>query len=104
MKIIFTDEVFSKNSTIYKKNITMATSKPRKPFKFQIPGLIKWESEEWTVKETALIMGLIMGLIMIFIIVVIVLLKVYVLPVWGGSLALSQIGIGLTKIFKSRSP
>lgn len=78
----------------------MVTSKPRKPFKFQIPGLIKWESVEWTVKEVALIMGL----IMIFIIVVIILLKVYVLPAWGGSVALNQIGIGLTKLFKSRSP
>lgn len=78
----------------------METSKPKKPFKFVIPGLIKWESEEWTVKEVALIMGM----IMIFIIVVIVLLKVYVIPAWGGSVALNQIGIGIRKIVKSRSP
>lgn len=78
----------------------MATSKPKKRFKIIIPGLIKWESEEWTIKEVALIMGM----VMIFIIVVIVLLGVYVIPAWGGSVALHQIGIGMTKIFKSRAP
>lgn len=78
----------------------MATAKPKKLFKLSIPGLFKWESEGWTVGEVALIMGM----IMIFILAIIILLKMYALPALGGTAVAGQIGIGITKIFKSRSP
>ncbi len=77
----------------------MATT-PKKPFKLTIPGLFKWESEGWTVQETALILGM----VMVFILALIILLKIYVLPAWGGSVAIKQAGLGIAKIFKARSP
>jgi hypothetical protein len=73
---------------------------PKKPFKLTVPGLFKWETEEWTVKETALILGM----VMLFIVVLIILLKIYVIPTWAGSVAIKQVGIGIAKISKSRSP
>jgi hypothetical protein len=77
----------------------MATTS-KKPFKLTIPGLFKWESEGWTLQETALILGM----VMVFIIILILLLKIYVLPVWGGSVTIKQLGLGIAKIFKARSP
>jgi hypothetical protein len=77
----------------------MITSQ-KKPFKLNVLGLFKWESEEWTVKEVALIMGMIMA----FILIIIILLKVYAIPTLGAPVVLNQLGIGLGKMLKSRSP
>lgn len=78
----------------------MATSKTRKSFKLNVLGLFKLESEEWTVKEVALIMGI----VMVFIIAVIILLKIYAIPTLGTPMLMNRIGMGIGKIIKSRAP
>jgi hypothetical protein len=78
----------------------MAISKNKKPFKLNVLGLLKWESEDWTVKEVAVILIL----VMIFIITIIIILKVYALPTLGTPMLINKAGIVLNKIIKSRAP
>jgi hypothetical protein len=78
----------------------MATSKNKKSFKLNVLGLLKWESEEWTVKEVALILIL----VMVFIITIIIVLKVYAIPTLSTPILIDKIGNGLQKIIKSRAP
>jgi hypothetical protein len=56
----------------------MNSPKTRKPFKLNVLGMFKWESEEWTVKEVAIIMGM----IMVFLLPIIIVLKIYAYLVW----------------------
>lgn len=78
----------------------MATTKPKKPFKLNVLGLFKWESEEWTVKEVAIILAMVMA----FILIMVLLLKLYAVPALGTPMAVSKVGIWLGKITKSRAP
>lgn len=78
----------------------MATLKQKKPFKLNIMGLLKWESEEWTVKEVALILVLVMA----FIITIIIMLKMYAIQTLSTPILINKIGNGLQKIIKSRAP
>lgn len=78
----------------------MATVKTKKPFKLNVLGLFTWESEDWTVKEVALIMVI----VMVFILGIITLLKLYAIPTLGAQVLVNKIGTGIQKIIKSRSP
>lgn len=78
----------------------MPTKSPKKSFKLNIPGLFKWESEEWTVKEIAIIIGM----AMIFILILVGLLRLFIIPAWCGGIAIKQVSAGIMKIYKSRSP
>ena len=77
----------------------MAT-KNKKLFKLNVMGLFKWESEAWTVKEIAVILGM----VMIFIITIIIVLKIYAIPTFGTPMLINKIGMSLEKILKSRAP
>jgi polyferredoxin len=72
----------------------------KKPFKLNVLGLFKWESENWTVKEVALILAMIMA----FILILIILLKVYAIPTLTASPILGKIGFAVRKFLGSRSP
>ena len=78
----------------------MAIPKTKKPIKLSVMGLFKWESEEWTIQEVALIMGI----VMVFILSVIIVLKVYAIPTLGAPMIINKIGTGIGKIIKSRAP
>ncbi len=78
----------------------MSISKNKKPFKLNALGLLKWESEDWTVKEVAAILIP----IMIFIITIIIILKSYALPTLGTPMLINKASIFLNKIIKSRAP
>jgi hypothetical protein len=78
----------------------MATLKATKPFKLNVLGLFTWESENWTVKEVALIMAI----VMIFILAIIAMLKLYAIPTLGTPVLFKNIGTGIQKIIKSRAP
>ena len=78
----------------------MATLKTKKTLKLNVLGLFKWESEEWTVKEVAVILVLVMA----FVIAIIIVLKVYAIPALGTPVLMDKIGTGISKITKSRSP
>lgn len=78
----------------------MATVKSKKSFKLNVLGLFKWESEEWTVKEVALIMGI----VMVFIITVIIVLKIYAIPTLITPILFDKIVMALGKIIKPRAP
>jgi hypothetical protein len=75
-------------------------NKTKKPFKLNVLGLFKWESENWTVKEVACILAMIMA----FILLLIILLKVYAIPTLTGPPLLGKIGFAIRKILHSRSP
>jgi hypothetical protein len=78
----------------------MEKEKNKKIFKLSVLGLFKWESEEYSYKEVAFILGLVMA----FIIGIILLLKLYALPTLGTPVLINKAGIVLNKIFKSRAP
>jgi len=78
----------------------MATTKTKKPFKLNVLGLFTWESEDWTVKEVALIMAI----VMVFILAIIIILKLYAIPTLGTPMLVNKIGSGIQKIIKSRAP
>ena len=75
-------------------------NRTKKPFKIKVLGLFTWESENWTVKEVALILAMIMA----FILVIIILLKVYAIPTLTASPILGKIGFAIRKMLGSRSP
>lgn len=75
-------------------------NRTKKPFKIKVLGLFTWESENWTVKEVALILAM----IMVFILVIIILLKVYAIPTLTGPPILGKIGFAIKKILGARSP
>jgi hypothetical protein len=75
-------------------------NKPKKPFKLNVLGLFKWESENWTVKEVALILAMIMG----FILLMIIMLKIYAMPALTAPPLLDKINEAVRKIFNSRGP
>lgn len=78
----------------------MAKPKTKKPFKLYVLGLFTWESEDWTVKEVALIMAI----VMVFILMIITILKMYAIPTLGTPMLVNKIGSGIQKIIKSRAP
>lgn len=75
-------------------------NRTKKPFKMKVFGLFTWESENWTVKEVALILAMIMA----FILVIIILLKVYAIPTLTAPPILGKIGFAVRKILGARSP
>jgi hypothetical protein len=75
-------------------------NRTKKPFKLNVLGLFKWESENWTVKEIALILAM----IMVFILVIIILLKVYAIPTLTAPPLLDKVSVAVRKIFNSRAP
>ena len=76
------------------------TNKTKKPFKLNVLGLFKWESENWTVKEVAFILAMIMA----FILLLIILLKVYAVPTLTAPPLLDKVNVAVRKILHSRSP
>ena len=74
-------------------------NRTKKPFKLNVLGLFTWESENWTVKEVALILAMIMA----FILLIIILLK-YAIPTLTVPPILGKIGFAIRKILSSRSP
>lgn len=75
-------------------------NRTKKPFKLNVLGLFKWESENWTVKEVALILAMIMA----FILLIIILLKVYAIPTLSAPPILGKIGFAIRKLLGARSP
>lgn len=75
-------------------------NRTKKPFKMKVFGLFTWESENWTVKEVALILAM----IMVFILLIIILLKVYAIPTLSAPPILGKIGFAIKKILGARSP
>lgn len=76
----------------------MAT-KNKSSFKFKIPGLFEFESEECSIKQMLLI-----AMIMAFIITIISLLKNYAIPTLGTTILINKVGSSLGKFLKSRAP
>ena len=74
----------------------------KEPIKLNVLGLFTIQApvKKVTVKQMILIMVVIMA----FIIAMTIILKWYAIPVLGGPVAINQIGIGIAKIFRSRSP
>lgn len=75
-------------------------NRTKKPFKLNVLGIFKWESENWTVKEVACILSMIMA----FILLLVILLKVYAIPTLTAPPILGKIGFAIRKILSSRSP
>ena len=78
----------------------MLVSKNKKLFKLNVLGLIKWESEGWTVKEVAFILII----VMVFILAVIIALKIYAIPTMGTPVLINKFIAVVGKIIKSRAP
>ena len=74
--------------------------KKKKPFKLKVMGLFNWESEDYTVRETALLLCLVMA----FVIGIIMVLKIYVISTLGVSAAVGGIAEWLEKIRNPRAP
>jgi hypothetical protein len=92
--------LFTKTNIFIKNNITMAVLKPKKPFKLNVLGLFKWESEDWTVNEIALILTMVMA----FTLLMVIILKLYVIPAIGTPTVINKATTLIQKITKSRSP
>ena len=87
-------------SIFIKNNLTtMAVPKTKKPFKLNVLGLFKWESENWTINEIVLILTM----VMVFILVIIILLKVYAIPTLGTPAVINKIATGIQKLIKPRA-
>ena len=74
--------------------------KKKKPFKLKVMGFFNWESEDYTVGETALLLCL----VMVFVIAMVIVLKIYALPVLGIPMTGSGVEALIEKVKKPRAP
>ncbi len=80
----------------------MEKSHNTEPFKLNVLNLFTIQAPVKKITVTQMI--LLIGVIMLFIIAMIIILKWYAIPALGGPVAINKIGIGIGKLFKSRSP